>query len=512
MSFVSIWKPVNDRIVQAARDTDTEIIGLLLGRLQANTIVIEDSTTGDFSSERHGVTLPGSSLAIIADRLVSGRLKGSIVGWYHSHTEGGLFFSDIDIETQKKLQQFSSLITGMVVDSATGEVGYFRVAPGTTKAIRVPDANVKIYSDPKDAAPSRPEPAPILAPTPTVEVRRYPPSERLVTRRTALSIILVTLIILAGIFAALVYVGLPHERAVMISHRPVQEAIIGTPIQIIANVTGSPRNVTLVYGVATGNLSNALAMNPIVGGEYGGVIPSDQVTGDIAYYVTATDVSGNRINTATYHIAVGDFMLQPQSASLTVYKSRYAISGVQLQSINGFNQQLKLSTSGSPAGLAVTFSPNPAPAGSTVNLNVTAGPTAQNGTYAIVVAATYLPTQSPPVIRQTSLVVTVADFDLQVEPSSNVVHAGQTTTFSLNLTLQRGFVDPVKVNLVGLPQGATYSLEITNPTVLAVGPGTTAMKLLITIPPSTKPGTYPVEVEAVGGNITHSLTIQLIVR
>ena len=115
MSYVSISKPVKDRIVQAARDAETEIIGLLLGRLQDDTIIIEDSTTHEFSSEPHRATLPPGSIAIIADRLVSGRLKGDIVGWYHSHTRDGLFFSVTDISTQQKLQQFSSLITGLVV-------------------------------------------------------------------------------------------------------------------------------------------------------------------------------------------------------------------------------------------------------------------------------------------------------------------------------------------------------------------------------------------------------------
>ena len=153
MSYVSISKPVKDRIVQAARDTETEIIGLLLGKLQDDTIVIEDSTTHEFSSEPHRVMLPPSSLAVIADQLLSGRLKGNIVGWYHSHTSGGLFFSETDISTQKKLQQFSSLITGVVVDSSNGEVGYFRVIPGTDTAIRIPESSIIVYSDPKDATP-----------------------------------------------------------------------------------------------------------------------------------------------------------------------------------------------------------------------------------------------------------------------------------------------------------------------------------------------------------------------
>src|SRR5208337_1058613 len=204
MSYVSISKPVKDRIVQAARDTETEIIGLLLGKLQDDTIIIEDSTTHEFSSEPHRVMLPPSSIAVIADQLLSGRLKGNIVGWYHSHTSGGLFFSETDISTQKKLQQFSSLITGLVVDASNGEVGYFRVIPGTDQTIRIPDDSITVYSDAKDATPLRQRPSRVVAPTPTVEVRRRPPAGQALTKRAALSLVLVVLIVLVVAFTGLI--------------------------------------------------------------------------------------------------------------------------------------------------------------------------------------------------------------------------------------------------------------------------------------------------------------------
>jgi proteasome lid subunit RPN8/RPN11 len=515
MSYVSVWKPVKDRIVQAARETRTEIIGLLLGRLQDDTIVIEDSTTHEFSSQPHRAMLPPSSIAVIADQLVSGRLKGNIVGWYHSHTEGGLFFSETDIATQKQLQQFSSLITGLVVDSSTGEVGCFRVIPGTDNAVRLPEGNIRVFTDPNEAIPASPATPINIAPTPTVEVRRRSPTALALTRRMALSLILVAVILSIGAFAILLhsYRGSASESAVMITHVPVSAATIGTPIEISANVTGPARNVTLVYGQTTGGPITQAVMNSVATGQYSYVIPGSQVTGNIAYYIKAYDTVGRQVNTTTYHVAVADFNLQPQTNTLTVYRTKSATLEVQLQSINNFNGQLKLSTNGNPSGLAIIFSTNPAPSGTVVQLNFTADANTPNGTYPVTLVATYLPSQSSPVTRQTVVDATVADFQVTVTPSMDVVPAGSTATFTITLALQKGFIDPVMITgISGLPQGATYTLTASNPTVLAGGPGNTDITLQIKIPAFTKVGTYPIVIVASGGGITHILNAQITVR
>ena len=171
---MSIGKPVNDKIVRAARGNKNEIVGLLLGRLEGNTLVIENSITGESSAGPHRVSLSPSALAKIADGLLTGQIKGNIVGWYHSHTFGGLFFSATDIETQRTLQQFSKLILGMVVDTLTGEVGFFRLDSRTGGAVRVPAERISVFSGVYAAIP-RENIAPSLT-VPTPEVGRETPS------------------------------------------------------------------------------------------------------------------------------------------------------------------------------------------------------------------------------------------------------------------------------------------------------------------------------------------------
>ena len=151
LSYVSICKTVKDRIIQVSSGNENEIIGLLLGRLENDTLIIEDSVTGEFQGGPTRVTLPPGTLAKIADDILNHRTKGSIIGWYHSHTESGLAFSETDVQTQINLQQFSPFVTAMVVDTKTGDVGYFRVDHAKGTPIRIPDTNVRVFEQPTAA-------------------------------------------------------------------------------------------------------------------------------------------------------------------------------------------------------------------------------------------------------------------------------------------------------------------------------------------------------------------------
>jgi proteasome lid subunit RPN8/RPN11 len=515
LSYVSIAKPVKDRIVQAARETPTEIIGLLLGRLQDDTIIIEDSTTHEFSSEPHRVMLPPTSIAVIADQLLSGQLKGNIVGWYHSHTEGGLFYSETDIATQKRLQQFSSLVTGLVVDSSTGEVGYFRVVPGTNQAVRLRDSNVTVFTDPAQAVPERHPVQQAVAPTPTVEVRRRPPRATAINRRMVLSIVIIVLIVSVGVFAAVLYKysTLTAQPPVTIMLQPVSTATIGTPVEILTNVTGPARNVTLVYGQTNGVQITDVLMNPIASGEYNFYIPANQVTGNIAYFVKAYDPAGRQVNTTVYHIPVADFSLQAQVQALTVYRTKSVSFQLQLVPINNFDDQVQLSTSGNPSGLTVSFSTNHATPGNPVALNVTANQNVPNGTYSVALLGTYSPPQSSEVNRQSIIEVTVADFQVAVTPATVAIQPGSSAAFKITLTIQKGFTSPVSLTEIsGLPTGSTYSVTSGNSTILANGPSSTHITLQIKTLNLTKAGTYPIVIVISGGGLIHDVPAQIIVR
>jgi len=515
LSYVSISKPVIDRIVQAARETPTEIIGLLLGRLQDDTIIIEDSTTHEFSSEPHRAMLLPNSIAVIADQIMSGQLKGNIVGWYHSHTEGGLFYSETDIATQTRLQQFSSLITGLVVDSSTGEVGYFRVIPGTNQAVRLRDSNVTVFTDTNEGAPEQRPAAQPVPPTPTVEVRRRPPRATAVTRQMALSIILIALVLSIGIFTVVLYrYGSTNQTSVMITSKPVSTATVGNAVEILANVTGTARNVTLVYGTTGGPLTQA-PMSSVANGRYGYVIPANQVTGNISYFIKANNPAGKQVKTTEYNFAVADFGLQPQHNAITVYRTKSKSLDLWLVPINKFGGEIQLSTTGNPSGLTLSFSKVNATPGTTVALNLAANANVPNGTYPVTIVGTYSPSQpqSIQITRQSVVTITVADFQASLTPASDLVHPGAAASFTVTLTIQTGFVDSVRVtNVTGLPAGSTYTITPPNPVVSTGAPTTTELTLQIRTVASAKTGTYLIVIMISGGGVTHSVTAQIIVR
>jgi proteasome lid subunit RPN8/RPN11 len=515
LSYVSIWKPVRDRIVQASLETKNEIIGFLLGRQEGDMIVIDDSITGEFSSQPHRVTLLPSTLAEIADKLVTGRVKGNIVGWYHSHTEGGLFFSETDIETQKTLQQFSSLVTGAVIDAATGEVGYFRIEPRTKKPLRIPQEMVDVRTE--LLTPSS-ETKALTVPTPTIEVRPQPPlpqarpHPKKRVRTVAVAVVVITLVAAAALIGALLfYRSTSTASQLTIVHDPVLTGIIGTPVEIEANVTGAVRNVTLYYTANPATIFTSAQMTSMGGSLFAYTIPGELVTGNLAYYIAAYDQVGNHKETTQYRILISDFSLSSVTQALTVYRTQKASGELDLFAINGFSEQLTLSANGVPSGMTVSFSPDPVPGGvMKVVISIGAAETTPNGTYQVVVDGTYAPSGAQPVTRKVMVAVTVADFDLQVSPNSVQVSAGTFTTYTLLITLQRGFVNPVTVTVNGLPQGATYTATANGSTV--GGPGTISMTLQIATTRTVRSGSYTLTINASGGGITHFQQVQLIVR
>jgi len=106
---------------------DEEVVGLLVGRVVGNTVVVEEpiSCRASYSGATE-VAVDPKNLAEIVDRIMKEGGGRSIVGWYHSHLGLGAFLSDVDVKTQLMLQQFSHVIA-LVVDPLKEEFGFFYV-------------------------------------------------------------------------------------------------------------------------------------------------------------------------------------------------------------------------------------------------------------------------------------------------------------------------------------------------------------------------------------------------
>jgi proteasome lid subunit RPN8/RPN11 len=102
-----------------------EQIGLLLGGLEGGELKVTDAIEGEGEADGLTSIFSAQRMAKIAQEMMMGRIQGSIVGWYHSHIGCGVFMSDLDVQTQIKLQQFSPYIIALVIDSVLNEFGVF---------------------------------------------------------------------------------------------------------------------------------------------------------------------------------------------------------------------------------------------------------------------------------------------------------------------------------------------------------------------------------------------------
>jgi len=177
MFYVSVSKEVLRKVEQHAKSRpEEEVLGFLIGRMEdqaPNVLIVEDAISGETISERYRVTMPKETIAKIADDIITGRIKGNVVGWYHSHPGLGLFLSDYDIATQAKLQQFSPYIVALVIDPKRDEVSFFTLNMRTKASIPIRDDNVHIFSPGEDPIPSEwltraPPPSMIEGPPPIV--------------------------------------------------------------------------------------------------------------------------------------------------------------------------------------------------------------------------------------------------------------------------------------------------------------------------------------------------------
>ena len=106
-----------------------EQIGVLIGKLVNGELLINEVINGTSDAGKSYSMFSQELLAEVADDILNGRIDGSIIGWYHSHLNGGIFMSSIDIETQCKLQQFSQYIISLIVDVPSRQFGVFIYDP-----------------------------------------------------------------------------------------------------------------------------------------------------------------------------------------------------------------------------------------------------------------------------------------------------------------------------------------------------------------------------------------------
>ena len=138
-------------VMHARSGGNLEIMGLLLGKVDANVMIVMDSFALPVEGTETRVNAQAQGYEYMTAYIESakqvGRLENAI-GWYHSHPGYGCWLSGIDVSTQMLNQNFQDPFVAIVVDPirtiSAGKVnlGAFRTFP---KGYKPPDEGPSEY-------------------------------------------------------------------------------------------------------------------------------------------------------------------------------------------------------------------------------------------------------------------------------------------------------------------------------------------------------------------------------
>ena len=208
---------------------------------------------------------------------------------------------------------------------------------------------------------------------------------------------------------------------------------------------------------------------------------SPAVQGDTPYYTANLDL---RAAAQPYY--------DLNSAELVVCKGQSASVSIRISRQNGHNLPVNLSFSNLPSGISISPSNPTIPAGSSsVNVTVTASPSASGGT--VKITASDFDNKAPKNGNPQNLNITVRD---KFTPSANNVTINKPTSgtntgpVTINLNRCPGYDNPIDISFSGVPSGVSLDPDRIR--------GTTAdrVDLKVIVGTSATPGTYTVKATA----------------
>ncbi|KAJ1780002.1 COP9 signalosome catalytic subunit rri1 [Coemansia sp. RSA 2523] len=125
-------------VMHARSGGDIEVMGLMLGKVVGNTMLVLDAFALPVEGSETRVNAQSESYEYMTQYLERSQASGQkepVIGWYHSHPGYGCWLSGIDVATQMLNQQFQDPFLAVVIDPkrtmSAGKVdlGAFRTFP-----------------------------------------------------------------------------------------------------------------------------------------------------------------------------------------------------------------------------------------------------------------------------------------------------------------------------------------------------------------------------------------------
>lgn len=263
-------------------------------------------------------------------------------------------------------------------------------------------------------------------------------------------------------------------------------------------ISGLPQGVTAKFSSAT-----------IAAPGAGSSVLTATVGASVAggtYVATLTATGGGVTKTAIIAINV----LPAPSFSLTISPTSLSVTPGNTGTISAttirtttFNSAITVKVTGMPTGVTTSTGTISAPGSGICTLSVAVGSGVTAGNYPLTVSAT-----GGGVTKTTSLAVTVLpppSFSLAVSPASLSVAPGGSGTTTASTQGANGFSSAVTVSISGMPAGVTASAGVIN------APGSGSRPISVSVGSSVAGGSYLLTVTAIGGGVSKTAALTLLV-
>jgi hypothetical protein len=357
-----------------------------------------------------------------------------------------------------------------------------------------------------------------------------------------IALVIVAIVVFGIVFTLLVSGwagGISWWAPMQLQHEPITDSFVGEKIELKAIVTGNPRNVTINYLIDENNVT-VTPYSPIAwfstfmlsvgegSDQYSYTIPANEVTGDIYYYILATDTYGNTKATKITRVAVADFYIEDEGKDLVVYTDKTDSTKIRIVSINHFNREVSLKISDLPGGLIAEFNPSTVTlseggtAESTLTARMASAEYIPGGRYEVIVEGKYSG-PSGSVIRETNeITVKAPDFDFSISPRSQEIRRSEIgsetyyteyrrekiVTYDIELTLRNEFQGDLTFDVEGLPSERAYHRFVLADDEL-LGEGTSHIYLQVVLESGVERGTYTLVVTIEGGGFERDELVTL---
>ncbi|KAH7402960.1 JAB1/Mov34/MPN/PAD-1 ubiquitin protease-domain-containing protein [Pyrenochaeta sp. MPI-SDFR-AT-0127] len=142
-------------VMHARSGGSLEVMGLMLGKIEAHTFVVTDAFRLPVEGTETRVNAQDEANEYMVEFLARAREQGqcdNAVGWYHSHPGYGCWLSGIDVNTQKTQQQFQDPFCAIVIDpDRTVSAGKVEIGAFRTYSTEYVETKEKTSGGPKTA-------------------------------------------------------------------------------------------------------------------------------------------------------------------------------------------------------------------------------------------------------------------------------------------------------------------------------------------------------------------------